>query len=113
MKLTAIALRGAMLLCVALAATGCSALRPSVRLSEPEIVRVPGPVRYVPVPAELTAETPEPAAPVPLCVDQGGFHVLCNRQLDGWREAYGDALRSCNADKSAIATLPIEGSDGR
>jgi hypothetical protein len=64
-------------------------------------------VRYVPVPAELTAETPAPAAPVPLCIDQSGFAVLCNRQLDGWREAYGDALGSCNADKRAIATLPV------
>lgn len=108
MKPIQTALRGVLLLCVALALTACAGLRPTLALTEPTLIEVPGPVRYVPVPDALTAETPAPLAPVPLCVDAGGGAVLCNRQLDAWREQYSDALASCNADKSAVARLPLE-----
>lgn len=96
-----------------LAATGCSALRPTVRLAEPQIVEVPGPVRFVPVPETLTAPTPAPTRPAPGCVDQDAHPVLCNRQLDGWLRAYRGALAECNTDKAAIARLPVEVGDGR
>ncbi len=108
MRLMSTVVRGVMLLCVALGATACAGLRPTLALSEPTLIEVPGPVRYVPVPDALTAETPAPLAPVPLCVDAGGGAVLCNRQLDAWREQYSDALASCNGDKAAIDTLPLE-----
>lgn len=104
-----------MLLCAVLAAMGCSALRPRVEIAEPQIVQVPGPVRYVPVPETLTAPTPAPTRPAPGCVDQDARPVLCNRQIDLWLVAYRRALAECNADKAAIAALPVdaEAADGR
>lgn len=92
------------MLCVALALTSCS-LRPQVRLSDPQIVRVPGPARFAPLPEELTSATPTPAAPVPLCVDARGHVVLCNRQLDEMLGACESALKSCNSDKTALRAL--------
>lgn len=106
-------LRGALLLCAVLAATGCSALRPNVRLAEPQLIEVPGPVRYVPVPETLTTPTAAPSRPSPGCVDPNAHAVLCNRQLDEWREATQSRLDECNADKAAIRALPIEAGDGR
>lgn len=96
-----------------LAATGCSTLRPKIELAEPQIIEVPGPVRYVPVPEALTAPTPAPPRPSPGCVDANAHAVLCNRQLDAWHQATLARLAECNADKAAIASLPIEAGDGR
>lgn len=71
-------------------------------------MRVPGPTRFVAVPDTLTLATAAPADPVPLCIDVGGHAVMCNRQLDAWREAFAHALAACNQDKQAIALLPAD-----
>jgi hypothetical protein len=79
-----------------------------VTLSDPQLVRVPGATRYVSIDETLTAKTPAPAAPVPMCVDANGVPVLCDSQISQWVRSLEAALSSCNADKSAIATLPLE-----
>lgn len=89
-----------------LSLTSCSALRPQIQLTEPQIVEVPGPTQYVAVPTELTEPTPHAAKPAPLCVDVEGNAVICNRQLEALCRAESEQLDSCNADKSAISTLP-------
>lgn len=86
----------------------CSAIQPKLCLSDPQVVRVPGATRYVAVDETLTAKTAAPATPVPLCVDAQGVPVLCDSQIGLWVRSYEAALTSCNTDKSAIATLPLE-----
>lgn len=86
----------------------CSALETKLCLSDPQIVRVPGATRLVSVDETLTAKTPFPAKPVPLCVDSQGVPVLCDSQIGLWVRSCEAALGSCNADKGAIATLPTE-----
>lgn len=74
-------------------------------------MRVPGATRYERVPPELTAPTPAPAAPVPLCLDPYQYPVLCSGQLVIWHLGVLRALEQANADKAAIATLGSD--DGR
>lgn len=95
-------------LCAVLCLTACSALRPSVELADPQVVRVPGATRYVPVPPELTEPTPEPRPPVPLCLDPSRYPVLCLPQLVIWKGGFRSALEQCNADKAAIRALAAE-----
>lgn len=97
---------------VGLCLTGCSALRPTVELADPQIVRVPGATRYTPVPPELTEPTPEPRPPVPLCLDPYQAPVLCLWQLVIWQGGFRSSLQQCNADKAAIATLTAETAAG-
>lgn len=92
----------------ALCLSGCSTFRPSLELSDPQVVRVPGATRYVPVPSELTEPTMTPRPPVPLCLDPQQAPVLCLPQLVIWMEGFRAALMQCNADKTAIATLTGE-----
>lgn len=92
-------------LCAALCLTSCSALRPTVRLSEPQIVRVPGATRYVEVSPELTQAEPEPAPPVPLCLDAEGHAVLCETQLGLWIAELRAWGAQCYADKAAVESL--------
>lgn len=68
-------------------------------------MRVPGPARYVPIDESLTESTPEPAAPVPLCVDPDGAAVLCDTQLALWVQWLRAALASANADKAGIREI--------
>lgn len=84
----------------------CSAAPPKVTLADPQIVRVPGATRYIPVPDDLTEPTPAPADPVPLCVDEAGWPVLCQTQIALWVLAWRAALDTCGADKLAIRLLP-------
>lgn len=88
--------------------TSCSAIQPKLCLNDPQVVRVPGATRYVAVDETLTEKTAAPATPVPLCVDAQGVPVLCDSQIGLWVRGYEAALGSCNADKQAIATLPVE-----
>lgn len=94
------AVRGAICLCAALCLTACGLVRP---VSDPEVVHVTRTV-YLPVPAALTAPTPVPDAPTPLCAESV-VPVLCTGQIDDWRVEVSDALGRCNADKAAIAQL--------
>lgn len=66
---------------------------------------MPGPTRYVSIPAELTDPTPEPRMPAPLCVDDQGVPVLCTSVLALLIVAYRAALGSCNADKGAVRDI--------
>lgn len=75
-------------------------------LADPQIVRVPGATRYIPVPDDLTEPTPAPADPVPMCVDADGWPVLCETQIALWVLAWRAALDTCGADKLAIRLLP-------
>lgn len=92
--------RGAICLYVLLCLTGCAGVRP---VSDPDIVRITR-TEYLPVPAALTAPTPSPEAPAPLCLD-GQYAVLCTGQIDDWRVDTAAALDACNADKIAIGSL--------
>lgn len=76
-------------------------------LSEPQLIRVPGATRYVSADETLTAETPAPDKPVPLCVDAQGAAVLCDSQIGLWVRGLEAALGQCNDDKRAIAMLPL------
>lgn len=68
---------------------------------------MPGATRYVPVDPSLTDPTPAPAKPTPAC-KEGDYSVLCDTQIAVWMREHEAALESCNADKAAIATLPIK-----
>lgn len=93
---------------VALCLTSCSVSPTKPSLSDPQIVRVPGATRYIPVPAELTEPTPEPDVPVPLCADSDGLAVLCVTQMAFWLLAWQSAFASSEADKTAIRQLAPE-----
>ncbi len=78
-----------------------------MQIADPQIVRVPGATRYIPVPAEFTEPTPVPPMPSPKCLDEHGYAVLCTDQVAA-RLTDGDrALAECNADKAATAALPV------
>lgn len=68
-------------------------------------MRVPGATRYVEVSPELTQTIPEPAAPVPLCLDPAGHAVLCETQLGLWITELRAWGGQCYADKDAVGTL--------
>jgi hypothetical protein len=76
-----------------------------VTLADPQIVRVPGATRYIPVPDDLTEPTPAPADPVPMCVGADRWPVLCETQIALWLLAWRVALDLANADKLAIRQL--------
>lgn len=84
--------------------TSCSAVRPTL-ITDPQLVRVPGPTRYVPIDESLTEATPEPEAPVPLCVDATGAAVLCDMQLATWVTALRFALKKANNDKLIVREI--------
>lgn len=74
-------------------------------LSDPQLVRVPGPARYAPIDLSLTEPTPDPVPPAPLCVDSDGAAVLCDSQVTSWLEAYRFALEKANVDKALIREI--------
>jgi hypothetical protein len=92
---------------VGLCLTSCSALGPTTRLSDPQLIRVPGATRYIPVPVELTDELPAPNKPVPLCVDITGWPVLCDFQIALWIRSWEAFRDRVNADRAATAALPL------
>lgn len=98
-------MRVLLLLSAVLCLTSCSAVRPLLQISEPTILEVPGPTRYVAVDPVLTTATPKPATPVPLCVAPDGAAVLCEHQIAWWKSDMEAALDACNADKAAVRKL--------
>lgn len=75
-----------------------------LQISEPTLIEVPGPTRYVAVDATLTRATPKPPKPVPLCVAEG-VPVLCEHQVAWWISDLEAVVEMCNADKAAIERL--------
>lgn len=85
--------------------TSCSAVRPTL-ITDPQLIRVPGPARYVPIDESLTEETPPPHAPAPLCVDfNTGEPVLCDMQLVLWIVQLQESLEKANVDKLLIRQI--------
>lgn len=101
---------GLLLLCAALCLTGCNTGKVVTRT---EMVEVPR-RQYVDLPAELTADVPEPAKPAPECVVDGK-PVLCNRQLLDWIDALRAAFGLQNDARREIRELQAEAMshDGR
>lgn len=91
----------------ALCLTSCSTQPTKLAISEPRIVRVPGVTRYVEVPAELTDPLTAPAKPVPLCLDNGKWPVLCESQIAAWIRDWEVFGARANIDRAAIAALPL------
>lgn len=91
---------GLLLLCAALCLTGCNTGKVVTRT---EMVEVPR-RQYVDLPAELTADVPEPAKPAPECVVDGK-PVLCNKQLLEWIDAWRAALGLSNDGRREIREL--------
>ena len=60
--------------------------------------------QYVDLPAELTADVPEPSKPAPECVVDGK-PTLCNKQLLEWIDAWRSALGLSNDGRREIREL--------
>lgn len=100
MRTTLLAVRGPLLLCVALFLTACNSGRVVTRT---EIVEVPR-RQYVALPHTLTADVPEPPKPAPTCVVDGK-PVLCNSQLLDWIDSLRNALGLSNDGRKAIRDM--------